>query len=99
VVASTVNSSTEVFTTTVGVPNIPISLASANLASYSGSTFSPIRYSMYKLNMSDYEYIGSFTGTNSIETLTNTVIQMSFPFTYGSFFSIKIGWTTFFYFP
>jgi hypothetical protein len=91
VVASTVAPSTEIFTTTVGIPNIPPSLASANLASYNGSTFSPISYSMYKLNTSDYELIGSFTGTNSIETLTNTVIQMSFPFTYGSFFSDAIG--------
>ncbi len=81
---STATQSSQIYTTTSSISSIPNAFSSANLVSYNVPVFPPVNYSMYKVNTNDYELLGSFSGINSITNYTNSSIQMTYPFTFGS---------------
>jgi hypothetical protein len=83
--ASTLAPTIENYAAVSSVPNVPATFSMANLASYNSPTNNPQDYTLYKINTASYELLGTFTGTQSLESYTNTVMQAVYPFTYGSF--------------
>lgn len=72
----------------------PAGFSAANLASYQLGSSSPTYYTYYNSTATNLQSLGGASSPTAITTLTNSFIQQSFPFTYGSSFSDTFSGTT-----
>ncbi|MEI8136409.1 MAG: T9SS type A sorting domain-containing protein, partial [Bacteroidota bacterium] len=93
VVTNTTPSANTTYTTVSSIPGASAAFPTANLASFSAPSNSTTNYSMIKSNPTNEEMLGTLSGT-TITTYSNTQIQMTYPFTYGSNWTDNYGYST-----
>lgn len=83
VISNTVMPNNTTYTTASSIPGASAAFPTATLASYSAPSNSNTSYYMYKPNPNADEILGTYSGTTAT-TYSNTEIDITYPFTYGS---------------
>ncbi len=96
VVTSTSQASNTTFTTVSSIPGAAAAFPAATLASFSAPSSSTTAYDMIKSNPTNDETLGSYNPSTASATTTysNTEIDMTYPFTFGSSFFDVAGYST-----
>jgi hypothetical protein len=92
VVSGTQTPNVTTYTTASSVPGLLSSFPTANLARYYSILGPNADFDVLKLNASNDEVLGTYSGTNAI-TYSNTQIEMIYPFTYGTNYSDVSGYS------
>ncbi|MBA2612283.1 MAG: T9SS type A sorting domain-containing protein [Bacteroidetes bacterium] len=93
VVTGTASPNNTTYTTVASIPGASAAFPMATLASFNPPANSSTSYYIFKNNLTADEILGTFAGTTAT-TYSNTEIDMTYPFTYGSSFSDVSGYST-----